>query len=79
MEFFYIFNTCIFAHNVHCGYTLELPRRGGSNEYPQCMLLSKIRKLGIPLQTLDFLYKTGDQGCIRFPDGVSDTLIRDCT
>ena len=23
--------------NIHCGYTLEPPRRGGSNVYPQCM------------------------------------------
>ena len=22
--------------NIDCGYTLELPLRGGSNEYPQC-------------------------------------------
>ena len=27
----------IFAQNIDCGYTLELPRRGGSNEYPQSM------------------------------------------
>ena len=24
----------IFAQNIDCGYTLEPPRRGGSNEYP---------------------------------------------
>ena len=24
----------IFAQNIDCGYTLELPWRGGSNEYP---------------------------------------------
>ena len=23
--------------NIDCGYSLELPRRGGSNEYPQSM------------------------------------------
>ena len=23
--------------NIHCGYSLEPPRRGGSNVYPQCM------------------------------------------
>ena len=23
--------------NIDCGYTLELPRRGGSNDYPQSM------------------------------------------
>ena len=27
------------AQNVDCGYLLELPRRGGSNEYPQSMFL----------------------------------------
>ena len=25
----------------HCGYSLEPPRRGGSNEYPQSMFLSR--------------------------------------
>ena len=27
----------ISARNIHCGYSLEPPRRGGSNEYPQSM------------------------------------------
>ena len=27
----------ISAQNIDCGYSLEPPRRGGSNEYPQCM------------------------------------------
>ena len=31
----------IFAQNIDCGYTLEPPRRGGSNEYPQSIFLSK--------------------------------------
>ena len=34
----------IFAQNIHCGYTLEPPRRGGSNEYPQSMFWSKNKK-----------------------------------
>ena len=34
----------IFAQNIDCGYTLEPPRRGGSNEYPQSMFLSKNKK-----------------------------------
>ena len=34
----------IFAQNIDCGYTLEPPRRGGSNEYPQSMFWSKIKK-----------------------------------
>ena len=38
----YIF--LIFAENIDCGYTLEPPRRGGSNEYPQSMFWSKNKK-----------------------------------
>ena len=26
------------TQNIDCGYSLEPPRRGGSNEYPQSML-----------------------------------------
>ena len=31
----------ISAQNIDCGYSLELSRRGGSNEYPQSMFLSR--------------------------------------
>ena len=34
----------IFAQNIDCGYMLEPPRRGGSNEYPQSMFWSKQNK-----------------------------------
>ena len=34
----------IFAPNIECGYMLEPPRRGGSNEYPQSMFWSKNKK-----------------------------------
>ena len=34
----------IFAQNIDCGYTLQLPRRGGSNEYPQSMFWIKNKK-----------------------------------
>ena len=27
----------ISAHNIDCGYSLELPQQGSSNEYPQSM------------------------------------------
>ena len=30
--------------NIDCGYMLELPRRGGSNEYPQSMFWIKDKK-----------------------------------
>ena len=29
----------ISAQNIDCGYSLEPPRRGDSNEYPQSMLV----------------------------------------
>ena len=31
--------------NIDCGYSLEPPQRGGSNEYPQSMFLTEIRKI----------------------------------
>ena len=31
----------IFAQNIHCGYSLEPPRRDGSNEHPQSMFWSR--------------------------------------
>ena len=34
----------IFALNIDCGYTLEPPRQGGSNEYPQSMFWSTNKK-----------------------------------
>ena len=34
----------ISAQNIDCGYSLEPPRRGGSNEYPQSMFYAVIRK-----------------------------------
>ena len=32
------------ALNIDCGYSLEPPRRGGSNEYPQSMFLGRNKK-----------------------------------
>ena len=40
MAIFHIKKSDIFhisAQNIDCGYSLEPPRRGGSNEYPQSM------------------------------------------
>ena len=34
----------ISAQNIDCGYSLEPPRRGGSNEFPQFMFWAEIRK-----------------------------------
>ena len=35
----------ISAQNIDCGYSLELPRRGGFNEYPQSMFWTEIWKI----------------------------------
>ena len=53
-----IFN--IFAQNIDCGYTLEPPLRGGSNEYPQSMFWSKNKKNRYtPENPQFFVYKSG--------------------
>ena len=47
-ENFQIKNSDIFlisAQNIDCGYSLEPPRRGGSNEYLQSMFWAEIRKI----------------------------------
>ena len=53
-NFKYRFNICylyfinyfsyFLLENIDCGYPLEPPRRGGSNEYPQSMFLSRNKK-----------------------------------
>ena len=46
-ESFQIKNSDIFnisAQNIDCWYSLEPPRRGGSNGYPQSMVLSRNKK-----------------------------------
>ena len=35
----------IFAQNIDCGYLLEPPRQGSSNEYQQSMFWAEIRKI----------------------------------
>ena len=39
----------ISIQNIDSGYSLEPPRWGGSNEYPQSMFLSRNKKKSIPL------------------------------
>ena len=48
----------MFAQNIDCGYSLEPPRQGGSNENSQTMFWSKNKK-NIPLQTPVLLHKSG--------------------
>ena len=44
----------ISAQNIDCGYSLEPPRRGGFNEYPQSIFWAEIRKISEFLS--DFFY-----------------------
>ena len=65
----------IFAQNIDCGYTLEPPRRGGSNEYPQSMFWSKNKKKWVYQCIPQFHYiKVGFKGVFVartcFPDDV---------
>ena len=51
------------AQNIDCGYTLEPPRRGGSNEYPQSMFLSRNRKNYVyPCEPQFYYIKVGFKG-----------------
>ena len=53
----------ISAQNIDCRYSLEPPRRGGSNEYPQSMFLSKNKKNNIyPCKPQFYYIKVGFKG-----------------
>ena len=49
--------------NIDCGYSLEPPRRGGSNEYPESMFLSRNKKNNVYTCKPQFYYiKMGLRG-----------------
>ena len=50
----------ISAQNIDCGYSLEPPRRGGSNEYPQSMFL--IKNSVYPCKPQFYYIKVGFKG-----------------
>ena len=53
----------ISAQNIDCGYSLEPPRRGGSNEYPQSMLFSRNKKHNVyPCKPQFYHIKVGFKG-----------------
>ena len=53
----------ISAYNMVCGYSLEPPRRGGSNEYPQSMLLNRNKKNNVyPWKPQFYYIKVGIKG-----------------
>ena len=63
---FQIKNSDIFhisAQNIDCGYLLEPPRRGSSNEYPHSMFLSRNIKNNVYPSKPQFYYiKVGFKG-----------------
>ena len=67
--FFFFFsdkNSDIFhisAQNIDCGYSLEPPRPGGSNEYPQSMFYAvKRKKYVYPCKPQFYYIKVGFKG-----------------
>ena len=53
----------IYALNKNCEYSLEPPRRGGSNEYPQSMFLSRNKKNNVyPCKSQFYYIKVGFKG-----------------
>ena len=66
IEIFQKKNSDIFhysARNLDWGYSLEPPRRGGSNEYPQSMLLSRNKENNVyPCKTQFYYIKVGFTG-----------------
>ena len=74
-ENFQIKNSDIFhisAQNIDCEYSLETPRRGGSNEYPQSMFFSKIRQNNLyPCKPQFYYIKVGFKGGQNYIGGFS--------
>ena len=62
----------MFAQNIDCGYMLELPQRGSSNEYPQSIFGTKNKKIGILCKPQFCYIKVGYEGVnfslTSFPD-----------
>ena len=53
----------ISDQNIDCGYSVEPPQRGSSNEYPQSMFMSRNKKNNVYPGKLQFYYiKVGFKG-----------------
>ena len=53
----------ISAQNIDCGYSLEPPRWGASNGYPQSMFLSRNKKNNVyPCKPQFYCIKVGFKG-----------------
>ena len=54
---------CISAQNIDCGYSLELPQWGGSNEYPRSMFFGRNKKNNVyPCKPQFYYIKVGFKG-----------------
>ena len=53
----------ISAQNIDCGYSLELPHRGNSNEHPQAIFSSRNKKNNVyPCKPQFYYIKVGFKG-----------------
>ena len=52
----------ISAQNIECGYSLEPPRRGGSNEYPHSIFFFFYKNDVYPCQPQFYYIKMGLMG-----------------
>ena len=53
----------ISSQNTDCGYSLERPWQGGSNEYPQSIFLSRDKKKNVyPCKPQFYCIKVGFKG-----------------
>ena len=53
----------VLAQNIDCGYSLEPPQQGSSNEYPQSMFLSRNKKNNVyPCKPQFYFIKVGFKG-----------------
>ena len=70
----------ISAQNIDCGFSLEPPWRGGPNEYPQSMFLSRNKKNKVSHCKPQFNYiKVGFKGVNIMLACLSDAvLVRSC-
>ena len=58
-----IFLFIFLLKNIDCGYSLEPPRRGGTNEYLQSMFLSRNKKNNVyPCKPQFYYIKVGFKG-----------------
>ena len=62
--------------NIHFGYSLEPPQRGGSNMYPQFMFRAKIRKMS--KEMLEKIFNIHDLGKFSILHGHVFVMIYSC-